>query len=422
MGAPSPFGAAPGTRASRLGPFRTVLGLAGSSDLTELTESVVRRLETMRSSSGLLLLADDCQDVDDVSAALLHQVVAARLVVALITTRTGTQTPPALTDIWKDGLAERIELYNLSQRETTDLLTRGLGGNVQDSSANRIWNVTEGNPLYLREVVLSSRETGALREVDGEWRWRGAWATGPRLQEIVTARMAGLEPDELTALELLALASPLPVTLLSGLTTAGAVTRLEDRGLVETETSGGHLEVTIAQPLHAEVLRGAMPALRQQSMRRNLVEALRATGSTRTADRIRLACWSLESGDDVDPVTLALGADATLHRTGPAISARLEEILPEVDREPVAAGPAVPQDHQLATRMARAAYEQSGGLHEGVALASTLAWTGATPRRRPFSPSSPGKQKRPTIVSAWLSRWLGCASGVATTLRMPVPG
>ena len=76
-----------------LGPFRTVLGLAGSSDLTELTESVVGHLEAMRSDSGLLLLADDCQDVDDVSAALLHQVVAARLVVTLVTTRTGTQTP-----------------------------------------------------------------------------------------------------------------------------------------------------------------------------------------------------------------------------------------------------------------------------------------------------------------------------------------
>ena len=206
----------------------------------------------------------------------------------------------------------------------------------------------------------------------------GAWATGARLQEIVATRMEGLDPDELTAMELLALASPLPAALLTGLTTAGAVTRLEGRGLVETERSGGRLEVTIAQPLHAEVLRGGIPALRQQSMRRNLVEALRAAGSRRTADRVRLACWSLESGDEVDPVTLALGADAALHRIGAAVSARLEEILPDAGREPAIGGPAVPQDHRLAARLARAAYEQSGGLPEGVALASTLAWMGAT--------------------------------------------
>ncbi len=361
-----------------LGPFRTVLELAGTSDLTELSEAVVRRLEAMRSAKGLLLLADDCQDVDEMSAALLHQLVAARSVVALVTTRTGTQTPPAITDIWKDGLAERFELHNLSQLETTHLLTKGLGGTVQDSSANQIWQVTAGNPLYLREVVLSSLETDALREVDGEWRWRGEWATGTRLQEIVAARMAGLDPAELTAMELLALASPLPVALLSALTTASSLTRLEAHGLVETERSDGRLEVAIAQPLHAEVLRGSMPALRCQSMLRNLVEALRATGSTRTADRVRLACWSLELGDEVDPVSLALGADATLSRIGAVIAARLDEILPDADRETTTGGLAVPLDHDMAIRMARAAYAQSGGLGEGIALASALAWTGAT--------------------------------------------
>ncbi|HEY6474854.1 MAG TPA: LuxR C-terminal-related transcriptional regulator [Acidimicrobiales bacterium] len=361
-----------------LGPFRTVLELGGSSDLTELSEAAVRRLEAMRSAQGLLLLADDCQDVDAMSAALLHQLVAAGSVVVLVTTRTGTQAPAAITSIWKDGLAERFELHNLSQLETTDLLTKGLGGAVQDSSANQIWQVTAGNPLYLREVVLSSLETDALKAVDGEWRWRGAWATGTRLKEIVAARMGGLDPDELTAMELLALASPLPVSLLSALTTASSLTRLEAHGLVETERSDGRLEVAIAQPLHAEVLRGAMPALRRQSMRRTLVEALRATAPTRTADRVRLACWSLELGDEVDPVTLALGADATLFRIGAVISARLDEILPDADRETSTGGLAVPLDHDMAIRMARAAYEQSGGLGPGIALASALAWTGAT--------------------------------------------
>ena len=394
-----------------LGPFRTVLPLAGSSDLTELTESVVRQLEAMRSASGLLLLAEDCQDVDDVSAALLHQVVAARLVVALVTTRTGAQTPTAVTDIWKDGLAERIELYDLSQLETTDLLTKGLGSSVQDSSANRIWNVTAGNPLYLREVVLSSQETGALSEVDGEWRWRGAWATGPRLQEIVAGRMEGLEPDELTAMELLALAGPLPVALLTGLTTAGALTRLEGHGLVQTEMNGGRLEAAIAQPLHAEVLRGAMPVLRQQSMRRNLVEALHATGSNRTADRIRLACWSLELGDEVDPVTLTLGANATLIGIGSAISARLDEILPDAGNGPSRAGPAVRQDNRLAIQSARATYEQSGGLHEGIALASVLAWTGAIAESEAVladvsrRAEEPDDRVRLALALAWVRFW-----------------
>ena len=171
------------------------------------------------------------------------------------------------------------------------------------------------------------------------------------------------------------------------------------------------LEMAIAQPLHAEVLRSGMPALRQQSMRRNLVEALRATGPTRTADRIRLACWSLELGDEVDPVTLALGADATLHGIGPAIAARLEEILPDAGAAPAPAGPAVPQDHGLATRLARAAYERSGGLQEGIALASTLAWTGATTEAESVLAELSGRadavddRVRLALALAWVRFW-----------------
>jgi predicted ATPase len=160
-------------------------------------ESVAGELVAMRSDKGLLVWVDG-HDLDESSAGLLHQVVTAGLIATIITTRTGTHTPPALTDLWKDGFAERIELQNLSQRETTELLVAGLGGSVQDSSANRIWHVTGGNPLYLREVVLSSSETGALLQVDGEWRWKGEWATGARLQEIVAARLGRSDPDELT--------------------------------------------------------------------------------------------------------------------------------------------------------------------------------------------------------------------------------
>jgi DNA-binding NarL/FixJ family response regulator len=56
----------------------------------------------------------------------------------------------------------------------------------------------------------------------------------------------------------------------------------------------------------------------------------------------------------------------------------LQEILPGVTVQLPGDGPAVPQDHEVAIRLARAAYERSGGVVEGVTLATTLAWTGAT--------------------------------------------
>jgi DNA-binding NarL/FixJ family response regulator len=394
-----------------LGPFRSVLRIPGSSELSELSKSVAAELAAMRSAQGLLVLVDDGQDLDEASSGLLHQLVAAGLIVAIITTRSGVRAPAGLTSLWKDRLAERVELQNLSRRETAELLAAGLGGSVEDTSASRMWHVTGGNPLYLREVVLSSAETGALKQVDGEWQWRGEWAKGARLQEIVAARLGRLDPDELTAMEMLALAGSLPLELVTGLTTALAVEDLEARALVATERSGRRFEVSIAHPVHAEVLRSQMPALRQQSIRRNLADALRATGARRTGDRVRLACWSPESGLDVDLMTLALGSDASLFAIGHAISARLNEILPEAAVELPAGGPAVGEDLELAIRLAQAAYDRTSGLIEGVSLASTLAWTGAIADAETVLAGLAGKEEatddrlRVALALGWVRFW-----------------
>jgi DNA-binding CsgD family transcriptional regulator len=360
-----------------LGPLRGVLGIRGATKLDELTDSVRQELLGMRSAKGLLVLADDCQALDEWSAGLLHQLVAEGSIVLIATARSGTSPHEALVDLWKEGLAERIELQNLSLLETTQLLPVALGGSVQDSSVSRIWQAAGGNPLYLREVVLASLETGALREVDGEWRWRGAWATGSRLQEIVASRFGRLDPDELTAMEMLSLAGSLPLDVVTTLTNDRAVERLEERALVTIERSGRRLDMAIAHPLHAEVLRATMPALHERAIRRNLVDVLNSTGARRSADQVRLACWSLESGLDVDPMTLSLGADASLFGIRDAIAGRLNEILPKASGPVASDKSPVRQDHERAVSLARVAYERTGGVTEGAALASTLAWTGA---------------------------------------------
>ena len=137
-----------------------------------------------------------------------------------------------------------------------------------------------------------------------------------------------------------------------------AVQRLETRGLVTTEQSGRRLEVAIAHPLHAEVLRSSMPALRQRSIRRNLVDALLATGARRSADRVRSGVLVARVGLDVDPMTLSLGSDASLFGDRPRDRR-------SVDGDPARRGggapdgrPGVRQDNEVAIRLARAAYER----------------------------------------------------------------
>ena len=75
---------------------------------------------------------------------------------ALVTLRSGADRPGALTALWKDGLTERVELEGLSRRETSELVTAVLGATVEEATVERIWQLTDGNPLYVHEVLLST--------------------------------------------------------------------------------------------------------------------------------------------------------------------------------------------------------------------------------------------------------------------------
>jgi hypothetical protein len=299
--------------------------MPGPAGLPALTDSVATSLKAMRSAQGLVLLADDSQDLDEASSGLLQQLVTAGVMVAILTARSGIPLPTPLTGLWAEGSVEQIELQNLSQKETSELLAAALGGSVEDTSAKRIWHVTSGNPLYLREVLLASAETGALREVGTEWRWRGEWAKGARLQH----------------------------------------------------------------SLHAEVLRATIPGLRQRSIHQNLIDALHATGARRAADRVRLASWSLESGVDVVVITLSLGAgglfgigpafSARLKQPGDTAAGAVVADAGDGAVEIVHHRHAH-LDPMEAVRLAQAAYDRTGAVSEGLALVRAVAWTGATER------------------------------------------
>lgn len=374
--------ASAGLAAVPFGALRTVVPVDGATDLAELAATLERsvgRGGTGGDQRPSLVVVDDAHSLDDMSAGLVHHLVAARSVVAMVTVRTGSERPAAVTALWKDDLADRMELHGLSLRDTASLVGSVLGGPVEESTVERLYQVTSGNPLYLRELILSGREVGALQRADTLWRWRGNFAGGGRLREIVGERLGRLRPNELACLELLAVARSLPFDLLAEVTGAETIEHLEARAIVVVERSRRRIEVSLAHPLHGEVLRGEMTPLQERAIRRNLMAVTARAGGRRTSDRVRLACWSLGVGSDVDPVSLTRAADVAFWQVGHEISARLGEILPGA----LAGGeetprPAVPGDPDLAIRLAETAYRSGGGIEAGAVLATTLCCTGAT--------------------------------------------
>jgi hypothetical protein len=116
-------------------------------------------LVTSGQSRRLALLVDDAHHLDAASAAVIHHVVQYRWATVVVTLRSGELAPDAIIALWKDNLASRMDLCPLSERGTGQVLAGALGG---PATIRRLWRLTDGNALLLREVVLAARHSGML--------------------------------------------------------------------------------------------------------------------------------------------------------------------------------------------------------------------------------------------------------------------
>ncbi|MFD4675069.1 LuxR C-terminal-related transcriptional regulator [Lentzea sp. NPDC058450] len=239
----------------------------------------------------LVIVVDDAHLLDDASIALLHHVIRHGHARVLATSRPGERT-----ELWQEGLLRRYPLDDLARAESDLLLERALGGPVDTRSASLLWSASAGNPLYLRELVVSGRAMGSLRSDDGIWSWHGAIELDGRLAELVRSNLGRLDSAHRHALELLAYSEPVELDLLAPLVQEAALDDLETRGLIRVESSDRRAVVRLGHPLYGSLLRATCPTLRARSHQRALATALEATGARRREDLMRIATWRLDSG------------------------------------------------------------------------------------------------------------------------------
>jgi hypothetical protein len=90
------------------------------------------------------------------------------------------------------GRLDRLDLQPLSPDESSALLTTALGGSVDPDAAQRLWQRTRGNVLYLRNIVEQEVADGRLARQHGCWRWTGDPIMVPGLVELIESRMGAL--------------------------------------------------------------------------------------------------------------------------------------------------------------------------------------------------------------------------------------
>ena len=356
----------------------------------------------------LLLVVDDAHNLDDASAVLLQQLAEARTAFIVATVRTGEAVPEPVAALWKEGLAERVELGTLDEESTEQLLEQVLGAPVEAIAVHQLWEASQGNVLYLRELVLSALESHTLVDDAGLWRIVGEVSASPRLRDIVEARLAGLDDDEVAALELVAFGEPVDLDVVDRLGVTGAVERLERKAIVATSQEGDDAEVRLAHPLHGDVLRDRTPVIRSRRARRLLADAVEAVGAERPGDVLRVALWRLDGGGEIEPDALVAGAALAGHAFDYATAERLARAAFEAEPSFAAGyilagamnerGDAAGVDGvlgQLSTLIESDDDRARSGAARGGAAASASAGSSGSPGRM-RTPSAPGCPPRPS--------------------------
>lgn len=289
----------------------------GTTDRAHRLNQVAGHLTRGAAGRRLVLCVDDAHLLDDLSATLVHQLAATASAFVIAIAPHGVSVPDPVFALWKDRVAERLDVAELTRPETTELITAVLGGRLDDGAEHRLWHLTLGNPLFLRELVQGGLDSGSLSDGDGVWRWSGALVATPRLVELIETRTDRVDADERRLLELLAFGEPLGGDPLVRLGAGRVLASTEQAGLVVSERTGRRLEVRLAHPLYAEVIRRRTSPLRQRDTYRILAQTLEMTGARRAEDKPRLVRWRLAAGLPTDPQLVRAAAETLLRKDFP---------------------------------------------------------------------------------------------------------
>ena len=338
-----------GTSSARtlpLGAF-TAWAQSGVTDTVRLVRGVIESLTAAPAGTTVVVVVDDVHLLDDLSTFVVQQIVQRGAAKVVLTVRDGEPIPAAVQEIWRGGEFDRLDLQPLSLDETTALLSATLGGSVDPDAAQRLWTLTRGNALYLRNIVEQEVADGRLEMQHGYWRWIGDPIVAPGLVELIESRIGDLPAPVADVIDALAVGEPIELAALTRITDPAAVEEADTRGLITLEPVVGGVEVRVAHPLYGEVRRKRAAPTRLRRLR-GLVAAELAASDDR--DDVRVV---------VRRATLSLDSDLT----------------PDADLLVRAAHGAVwLADLPLADRLAEAAIRAGAGPEANFVRAHALSW------------------------------------------------
>jgi tetratricopeptide (TPR) repeat protein len=256
-----------------------------------LFDAVAAWLAAASAEQPVLLVLDDLQWAAKPTLLLLRHVVRAAggRVLVLCTYRDTELTHDhplveLVADLRRQGGVDRLSLGGLDDVGVAAFVEQASGGTLDDAGlglARAVYEETEGNPFFVREVLRHLAETGAVERQEGGWTTRvpvEQLGIPEGVRDVVGRRLSRLSSDTNHALRVAAVVGPefeLGVVQAAGdlneETLLGAVEEAADARLV-TEVSATRFR--FAHALVRATLYESLTAARQVTLHRKAAEAI----------------------------------------------------------------------------------------------------------------------------------------------------
>jgi len=312
-------------RALPLGALSDWVGPDASNQL-DVVRAVIDGLVAAPAGTAVALGVDDVALLDDLSTFVVHQIVQRGRAKLVLTVRDGDPISEATQDLWRSGQFEHLALQPLSRGEVSALVSDALGGQLDPHSAERLWRLTRGNVLYLRNIVEHEVADGRLVCHGDFWAWTGDPVIPPSLVELIQTRMGALPVGVGDVLDVLASAEPLDLAALSSITGPDAVEEADIRGLIALDNTPGRMVVRLAHPLYGEIRRERAAPTRLRRLNGLVATRLAVVeGAEEVQNVVRRGALSMDSDLTPDADLLAVAAQGAVSLADMALADRLAD-------------------------------------------------------------------------------------------------
>lgn len=231
-------------------------------------------IENFASERGeAVVVIDDIQVLDQMSMIVMQTLMSFPAVRVVLGYRTSGAPSALIAEALNGPAVVRIDLEPLSPTAVDELADKALGGDVAPSVRAELWRLTQGNSLYVTELLNDPEALGTVSIGDSGWQVTGAVTVPRSLIDVVSTRIGELPGALADVVDMVALAEPVPMSVIAALTGPAAIETAEAQRLI-TVAEGPDGGLRLAHPIYSEVRRSITPAIRLRRLRALLVREL----------------------------------------------------------------------------------------------------------------------------------------------------